>query len=73
MLEIADFGNGTWHAPALQNSRLSVAADGATAQVVDRIQSGTWQVRDLVTNAYRTWFISGAAGSERLSFGPEVP
>lgn len=72
MLELADFGNNTWHAPYLSNGSLFVAVADATPQPVDRIAGGLWQLKDVVTGRFRTWFISGTPGHETLGFGPEL-
>lgn len=72
MLELADFVHGTWHAPYLQGGQIYLADDGATPVLTDRITTGIWQIRDVQSGKFRSWWISGATGSEILSFGPEV-
>lgn len=71
MLELFCAETNTWHAPYLDNGELTLAADGSTPQIVDRIVAGRWQLKDITTGLYRTWFITGAVGSELLAFGPE--
>lgn len=70
MLELADFGAGTWHAPHLYNGAFRIAEHAAAASVVDRIAGGLWQLKDLLTGTFRTWFITGPPGEERIAFGP---
>lgn len=74
MLELAhaSIDVGTWHAPILQNGSVLLADDGATPVVNDRVSGGLWQLRDIVTGGYRSWWISGAAGQEIVQFGPET-
>lgn len=71
MLELFCSETNTWHAPYLDNGAFTLAADGSTPQLVDRIVAGRWQLKDITTGLYRTWFITGSVGSETLAFGPE--
>lgn len=71
MLELFCAETNTWHAPYLDDGALTLAADGSTPQIVDRIVAGRWQLKDITTGLYRTWFITGSVGSETLAFGPE--
>ena len=71
MLEIFCADTNTWHAPYLEAGELNFAADGATPIAVDRILSGRWQLKDITTGKFRTWFIIGAIEDETTAFGPE--
>ena len=71
MLELFCAETNTWHAPYLDSGAFSLATDGSAPQVVDRILGGRWQIKDITTGFFRTWFIVGSVGSEALAFGPE--
>jgi len=73
MVELAHYDLGTWHAPILQSGSLYVAPNMQTPVANDRVIGGLWQLRDLTSGAYRSWWISGAAGEEIVQFGPETP
>lgn len=72
MVELAHFDLGTWHAPILQSGNFFLVPDGSTGVANDRVNGGLWHLRDIVTGAYRSWWITGAPGAETLSFGPET-
>jgi len=71
MLEIYCTATNTWHAPYLVDGEMTLAADGATPFENDRFIAGTWQIKDTATGHWRSWFITGAAGDETVSFGIE--
>lgn len=71
MLELFCSETNTWHAPFLNAGEFALAADGSTPQAVDRMLGGRWQIKDITTGRFRTWFITGDVGSESLAFGPE--
>lgn len=72
MLELFCPELDTWHAPFMQDGELSFAADGADPEPVDRMRGGVWQLKDLITGKYRTWFVIGSSGSETLGLGEEI-
>lgn len=71
MLELFCSETNTWHAPYLDNGVFLLATNGSTPQVVDRMLGGRWQIKDITTGYFRTWFITGSSGSEALAFGPQ--
>lgn len=72
MLEILCEEESTWHAPFLNDGAFALAAHGDNPVICDRMVGAVWQLKDMVTGKFRTWFIVGAAGQETLAFGPEV-
>ena len=71
MLELYCPETNTWHAPYLDNGVLTLAADGATPFDNDRVRAGTWQLKDITTGYFRSWFLTGALGFEVAAVGPE--
>lgn len=72
MLELYKESDDTWHAPFMNNGSFAMAAGGETPFVNDRMLGGVWQIKDVETGTYRTWFIVGETGEEALAFGSEV-
>lgn len=71
MLELFCSETNTWHAPYLDDGEFALAAHNSTPQTVDRMLAARWQIRDITTGLFRSWFITGADGAEALAFGPE--
>ncbi len=71
MLELFCEETNTWHAPYLDNGVLTLAADGSSPVINDRFITGNWQLKDVTTGLWRSWYLYGAAGEEAAAFGPE--
>lgn len=71
MLELYCADTNTWHAPYLDGGVLTIAEDGSSPVENDRFIAGTWQLKDVTTGLWRSWYLYGNTGEEMAAFGPE--